>query len=71
MNPPSVRDALALMLETGDDVLAVHSGDQSLGVLTLASIRERSVSERPRAGTNDPIEGADLDRAHAKASETR
>jgi len=64
----SLRDALALMLETGDDVLAVHSGDQSLGVLTLAAIRERTVSDRPRVGT---IEGAGLDRVHAKASETR
>ncbi|HEY1436797.1 MAG TPA: ABC transporter ATP-binding protein [Casimicrobiaceae bacterium] len=54
----SLRDALALMLETGDDVLAVHSGDQSLGVLTLAAIRKRTVSERPRVGTNDSIEGA-------------
>jgi osmoprotectant transport system ATP-binding protein len=55
----SLRDALALMLETGDDMLAVHSGDQLLGVLTLAAIRERTVSERPRVETNDSIEDAE------------
>jgi osmoprotectant transport system ATP-binding protein len=43
----SLRDALALMLETGEDVLAVRSGDQWTGVITLAAIRARSVSHRP------------------------
>jgi osmoprotectant transport system ATP-binding protein len=43
----SLRDALALMLETGEDVLAVRSGDQWTGVVTLAAIRARSVSHRP------------------------
>jgi osmoprotectant transport system ATP-binding protein len=43
----SLRDALALMLETGEDVLAVRSGDQWAGVVTLAAIRARTVSHRP------------------------
>ena len=42
----SLRDALALMLETGEDVLAVRSGDQWTGVVTLAAIRARTVSHR-------------------------
>jgi osmoprotectant transport system ATP-binding protein len=68
----SLRDALALMLETGDDVLAVHSGDQSLGVLTLAAIPRayrvgaaRRRNERPdrgRGSRSGPCK---------KASETR
>jgi osmoprotectant transport system ATP-binding protein len=44
----SLRDALALMLETGEDVLAVRAGDQWAGVVTLAAIRARTVSHRPR-----------------------
>jgi osmoprotectant transport system ATP-binding protein len=43
----SLRDALALMLETGEDVLAVRSGDLWAGVVTLAAIRARTVSHRP------------------------
>ena len=43
----SLRDALALMLETGEDVLGVRSGDQWTGVVTLATIRARTVSHRP------------------------
>ncbi len=43
----SLRDALARMLETGDDVLGVRSGDRWLGVVTLAAIRARAVSAPP------------------------
>ncbi len=40
----SLRDALALMLESGDDVVAVRLHDRLAGVLTLAAIRARAVS---------------------------
>ena len=45
----SLRDALARMLETGDDVLGVRSGDRWLGVVTLAAIRARAVSAPPHS----------------------
>ena len=45
----SLRDALARMLETGDDVLGVRSGDRWLGIVTLAAIRARAVSAPPHS----------------------
>jgi osmoprotectant transport system ATP-binding protein len=43
----NLHDALARMLETGEDALGVRSGDQWLGVVTLAAIRARAVSAPP------------------------
>jgi osmoprotectant transport system ATP-binding protein len=62
----SLHDALARMLETGEDVLGVRSGDQWLGVITLAAIRARAVSDPPlnaahynaTSSNNDAVAGS-------------
>lgn len=49
LNGPDVE-----ALETGEDVLGVRSGDQYVGVVTLAAIRARTVSEQNESITAEP-----------------